>query len=145
MQKETETLLCFPFPYSQAPWLYWKCERPVVEEQRHDTGPLRFWLLAGYPVSTQTFKLVSGSIWVAFSRDLDGFDGGRVSTDACFTGVTTSLYKLPPAHTLAFFFIQNNMEAINDSWYIGTDKKHSLWNLMFINWGKKNTRCSFHV
>lgn len=98
MHKETETLLCFTFPYLQALWLYWKCERHVVEEQRHDTRPLRFWLLAGYPISRQTFKLVSGSIWVAFSRDFDSFDGGWVSTDACFTGVTTSLYKLPLAN-----------------------------------------------
>lgn len=80
----------------------------------------------------QTFKLVSGSIRGAFSRDLDSFNGGRVSTDAYFTGATTSLYKLPPANIWAFF-IQNNMEAINDSGYIGTDKKDSLWYLMFIN------------
>lgn len=132
MQKETEPRLCFTFPYLQALWLYWKCEWRVVEEQRHDTRPLRFWLLAGYPVSTQTFKLVSGSTWVAFSRDLDSFDRGRVSTDACFTGVATSLCKLPPANMWAFF-IQNNVEAINDSWYIEADKEDSLWNLMFIN------------
>lgn len=64
----------------------------------HETRPLRFWLLAGYRMSLQTFKLVSGSIRVAFSRDLSlcSFDGGQVSTDACFTGVATSLYKLTP-------------------------------------------------
>lgn len=52
-------------------------------------------------MSLQTFKLVSGSIRVAFSRDLSlcSFDGGQVSTDACFTGVATSLYKLTPQQT----------------------------------------------
>lgn len=54
--------------------------------------------LLAIPYPGRLSNWVSGSIWVAFSRDLDSFDGGRVSTDACFTGVTTSLYKLPPAN-----------------------------------------------
>lgn len=54
-----------------------------------------YWLGIAYPSRLSNWFLG------AFSRDLFlyRFDGGQVSTDACFTGVPTSLYKLTPRQT----------------------------------------------
>lgn len=51
-----------------------------------------YWLGIAYP------RRLSNWFLGAFSRDLSlyRFYGGQVSTDACFTGVPTSLYKLTP-------------------------------------------------
>lgn len=90
--------------------------------------------LYGYQLGIAYLCRLSNWFLGAFSWDLSlyRFDGGQVSTDACFTGVPTSLYKLTPQQTYDLLSFGTIWKL---SMTVGTSEKTGiiLRNLIFMS------------